>query len=425
MKLLKTTLYSGLASLVRILSGFIAGKIVAVLLGPIGIGYIGQFSNLTGLLIGGCNSMWSIGTVKLSAESGKDLQQLETRVATLFKLVLLTAILVGSFVFFLSAYLSEITFDSTSYQYLFQILGTLLFVLCINQFFISLLNGRGEMKKYVLTSMVGSIFSLILTVILVYFFKLQGALISIVFGGTGLIFISIYLLHSCDWFSWRMLFQKFDKTLVKQLVGYSMIGLFTGVGLSLTQLFIRSYLAKHLSWTDAGYWQALTRLSQAYLSFLTMTLSVYFLPKFSSLLERKALQSELLRGCALIIPIMLFMTGIIYFFRYPILSLVYTQKFYVIAPLFKYQLLGDALQIVSWLFGYLLLAKTKVKTMLITEVFFCFSYCLLVVFFTSHFGLVGAVLAFLVNYFIYLLVMAFLAWHLVLKPESLLDSECK
>lgn len=413
MKFFSTFFYAGFASGVRVFSGFLSSKVIAVLLGPMGVGYIGQFYNVTSFLISFCNGLWNTGVVAISADE-KDRASFPTRVATLFKLVLFSAVLIGFLVFCFSSQLSDFSFHEANYAYLFRILGVLLVILCVNQFFISLLNGRRETKKYAIASISGSIFSLGMTVLLIYFWRLNGALIAITISGTGIIFFSAYLLSRCSWFRWSMLAQKFDKKLLKSFLSYSLVGLSTAIVLPITQLFVRSYLARHLSWTEAGYWQALGRLSQAYLNILTTALTVYFLPKFSSLEDRSDLRRELKRGLIYIIIFMIVATLLIYLLRFFLIEIAYTKQFYPLASLFKYQLVGDFFQIISWLFGYLLLAKAKVKALVTTEIIFGASYCGLVVVLTRYMGLSGAVLAMTLNYFIYLLVIGFIAWKTVL-----------
>ncbi len=48
-------------------------------------------------------------------------------------------------------------------------------------------------------------------------------------------------------------------------------------------MVIRTYLTQEFGLNYAGYWEAMIRLSAAYLMLVTTTLSVYYLPRLAEL----------------------------------------------------------------------------------------------------------------------------------------------
>jgi PST family polysaccharide transporter len=63
---------------------------------------------------------------------------------------------------------------------------------------------------------------------------------------------------------------------------------------------------------------------------------------------------------------------------------------------------GDVIKIASFILSYVMLAKAMTRLFVISECVFASAIWLLVYLFTAHFGLVGAMYAFTVNYLLYL-----------------------
>lgn len=74
--------------------------------------------------------------------------------------------------------------------------------------------------------------------------------------------------------------------------------------------------------------------------------------------------------------------------------------------LFFWQLIGDVLKIASWLFAFVMLAKSMTKLYIITEVIFAVSFYGLSVLMIEQNGLQGVTIAHALNYLIYFVVMA-------------------
>ena len=76
--------------------------------------------------------------------------------------------------------------------------------------------------------------------------------------------------------------------------------------------------------------------------------------------------------------------------------------------LFLWQMVGNVLKIIAWLFSYVMLAKAMTKLYIGTEILFSISFVVLSLFFTDAFGLVGMSYSFALNYAIYLVVIVVL-----------------
>ena len=72
MNLFKTTFFSFVVTFIRIGSGFIAGKIIAIITGPSGVAIVGSFTNFITIVLTFANGAISNGVVKYMAEYQTD-----------------------------------------------------------------------------------------------------------------------------------------------------------------------------------------------------------------------------------------------------------------------------------------------------------------------------------------------------------------
>jgi len=144
-------------------------------------------------------------------------------------------------------------------------------------------------------------------------------------------------------------------------------------------------------------------------------LGTYYLPKLSSLKEEGEIRDEVFKSFKIIMPLVILGCTIIYFFRFLIISILFTKNFAAMETLFFWQLLGDFFKISSWILGYIMIAKSMTKFFLITEIFFSTIYVLLGWFFLKYFGIQGVTMAFALNYLLCLLYMIYVFRKLLFK----------
>jgi len=159
---------------------------------------------------------------------------------------------------------------------------------------------------------------------------------------------------------------------------------------------------------DAGYWQGIIYISDAYLLIVAMSLKVYYLPRLSEIDNNKELLSEILSGYKIILPIVTIMALIIFLLKIFIINALFTEEFHPMVELFKWQLIGDVFKISSWLLSYVILAKSMTKVFVYTEIIFTTLFVVLSILFMEYFGLIGVTYAYSLNYIFYLLTMIFI-----------------
>ncbi|WP_316933243.1 MATE family efflux transporter [Pedobacter lusitanus] len=186
-----------------------------------------------------------------------------------------------------------------------------------------------------------------------------------------------------------------------------MIALVSALTMPVSQILLRNMLIQKLGVDSAGYWQAMMRVSDGYLLLINTSISIYYLPKLSSLKNDIDIRTEIFYGFKIILPVTTLGCVLIYFMRFFIIKTLYTPEFLQMENLFIYQLLGDIMKVASLILGYLLIAKAMVKTAMFTETFFAVIWVVLGSLFVDFFGLKGITIAFFINYIIYFLIMVY------------------
>ncbi|EJU9835926.1 O-antigen flippase, partial [Escherichia coli] len=203
------------------------------------------------------------------------------------------------------------------------------------------------------------------------------------------------------WLKIGYLIGKISTDVKKNIAEYIFMAIVSAVSLPLGMILIRGFLIEYTGWKNAGEWQAVWKISEAYLSVITMGLSVYYLPRLSSLYDHNSLVREVKSVASIVLPIVSLMAVAVYILRDFSISLLYTEQFREARELFKIQLIGDVIKVISWVYAYPMIAKKSTKLFVFTEIMFTITLVLLSYFFIKKYGVHGANLAYVLNYILY------------------------
>ena len=407
MTLIKTSVLTAISTIIKIISGFVINKVVAIYVGPSGLAIIGQLQNFMELIITFSNGAITNGVVKYTAEY-QTIEQKKRIFSTSIIISFVCSLLISIFLFGFSEYLSEFILKDVQYSSVFVVFGATIFLFALNTVFMSILNGQKEIKKYILVNIAGSIFSLFFTSFLIMQLNLMGALYALVVNQSVIFFVTLAFVLKSSWFKFEYFIQGIDKDSLSKLSRYSLMAITSALTVPVSHLMIRNYIGENLGWDNAGYWQGIWYISTMYLMLVTTSLGVYYLPKLSGITDNIELKKEIYSGYKIIMPIVIVMSILIFLLKEYIILVAFSDKFMPMMDLFAWQLIGDVIKIASWLLAYLMLAKAMTKIFIYTEIGFSALFVLLSIYFIDTFGLIGITYAFSLNYFLYLIVMIFI-----------------
>lgn len=413
MNLLKTSVLNGVAVLIKTATIFILNKILAVYVGPSGYAAIGQFQNFIQMVTTFAGSAINTAVIKYTAEYHEN----ESKQIAVWKtggsIVLFFSLFFSFIIIIFKKDLSIYIFHNDAYQSIFSWFAVFLTFFTFNALLLAILNGKKEVLKLVIANIIGSIFSLIITTILAIKYGLYGALVALSIYQSLAIIVTLLLCCKADWFNLEYLFGKFDKNIAKKFAHFALMALVSAVSVPLSQMAIRSYITHEYGLDFAGYWEAMIRLSAAYLMLVTTTLSVYYLPKLSELSKVDEIKKEVYLGYKYIFPLAVVCSLIVYFLRDWVISLLFSKAFLPVRDLFFWQMIGDSLKIGSWILAYLMLSKAMIKLYIVTEIFFCITSILFTYILTQMFGFKGVSLAHMINYSLYWIVMSYFVFKIL------------
>lgn len=405
MNLLKTSALNGIAVLIKTATMFILNKVLAVYVGPSGYAVIGQFQNFIQIVTSFAGGAINTAVIKYTAEYYEDENKQRAIWKTAGSIVFLSSVVMALLILVFQRQLSFYIFQTTEYQSVFVWFAVFLLFFNFNALFLAILNGKKEILKLVIANIIGSLFSLAITGLLVIKFQLYGALVALSIYQSTAFLVTLILCYKAKWFKFEYLFGKIDLNITRKFAGFALMALTSALCVPLSQIAIRTYMTGEFGIEYAGYWEAMVRLSGAYLMLVTTTLSVYYLPRLSELSAVKDIKKEVYLGYKIIFPVALLGAIMVYLLRDWIIGLLFTDDFLPMRDLFLWQMIGDSLKIGSWILAYLMLSKAMTKLYILTEIIFASTLVGLTYIFTKIFGFEGVSIAYLMNYAMYWIVM--------------------
>ncbi len=394
--------YSSIATAARLLAALVVIKLVAWLAGPEGVGKLGQFMSLMSLLAVLAGGGISAGIVKYVAEYRQDSQRLARLLAAALGYALCASVLMALLALQFSRQLAQWLLDDVAYASLIRVLAVAQLGIALVNYILAVINGFMDVRRLALIQVLGSLLSSVLVIWLAHWLQLYGALLAIVVGQLLWLVVGLPAWWRSPYFRRSMLRLRFDREMTLRLAAFSVMTLTAALVPPLVNIAVRDHLALQLGWQQVGYWQAVSKVSDAYLLFLTAAINIYYLPKLASIQGRDALVTELRNAYRYILPVVVGLAAAVYLLRDWVTRLLFSADFVPANALYGPQLAGDVVKIASFILSYVMLAKAMTRLFVVSECAFAGSYLALVYMFTAHFGLVGAMYAFVANYLGYL-----------------------
>lgn len=407
MNLIKTSVLNGIAVLIKTATMFILNKILAVYVGPAGYAAIGQFQNFIQMVTSFAGGAINSAVIKYTAEYYEDENKQRKIWKTAGSIVSIFSFVFTFLVLIFHQHLSFYIFKTTVYGSVFIWFAVFLIFFNLNALLLAILNGKKEILKLVIANITGSLFSLMITSALAIKYSLYGALVALSIYQSLNFMVTLFLCYRSSWFNWAYFYGKIDPDVAKKFLAFAAMALVSAICVPLSQMVIRSYLSHEYSAVYAGYWEAMIRLSAAYLMLVTTTLGVYYLPRLSELSELQDIKKEIYLGYKLIFPLAVIGGIIVYILKDWIIQLLFSADFLPMRELFLWQMMGDSLKVGSWILAYLMLSKAMTRLFISTEIIFTLSSIFLTYICTQIFGFEGVSIAHLINYALYWLVMSY------------------
>ena len=392
--LIKVLSVNSLSVAISFVLGIASTKIVSFFLGAAGMAILGSFRNLTGML----KSITSLGAngslIKLYVENKNDKKELSIVFSTFFWCFLFVTLFTGILTSLFAKTIAQFLFFDASFVNSIRVFSLLLPFITLNVFWLALYNGLEKINRIVMIQILSNLIIFCFTALLIWRNNIEGGVFSFVLGEL-IIFLATYFFIKKDKAFFKFELKPIiDKKYLKVILNFSFMAFLSALLVPVVLILIRNYIVETNSIDEAGLWDATNKLSFFYMSVFNSGLSLYYLPKLTSLQTDSEFKTELKFYFKVFIPLFILMLLAVFLFSDIILSIAFTKEFVEIKEVLIWQLLGDLVKVMTLAFGYQILVKSRVKEYLIIEVVFNFAYLTLSYYLVSVFSFQGAIKAY-------------------------------
>lgn len=416
-----TSLFGGVQAL-NILVGVVRNKLVAIILGPYGMGLISLFNSSIKLVSDSTNFGISMSGVKNISESydKNDVAQLQQDILLVRSWSLLTALIGMLLCIVLSPWLSRFTFSWNGHTLHFILLSPMVALTAISGGELAILKGVRKLRTLAKISIYNVLAALIISIPLYYYFSAKAIVPSLVLTSFTQMLITIA-------YSFRL--YPFKVSTSRQILkrGADMIKLgiafvIAGVMGSGSDFLIRSFLNNTTSIDMVGLFSAGYMMTMTYVGMVFSAMETDYFPRLSGVCNRhftfvqtinRQIEVMLLVVAPLLVAFTLFL---------PILlPLLYTGKFVPALGMMRIIIIAMYFRAIKLPVQYIPLAKGDSRSYLLLESIYSVIIVIAVVLCFSRWGLTGAGIAVTSASFIDLLItFVYARWHFDYRPTSTL-----
>lgn len=397
---LRSTSLIGGASLITILVGLVRTKFVALIVGPAGVGLIGAYVTIVGVVgtVAGMGLAMSGVRAIAEAHGAGDFDRLTRTVATLRWTVWFAGAAGLAVVLFASQPISRFTFGTPDYANAIAVLGLAVFFTTINTVPLCLLQGTRRIGTLARVNVASAVLGATMSVVCLGLFGKAGI-------SSSLVLTAVAGLGCSWWFSRgiavpeRVMRWTDGRTEAGALLKLGVPLMLSSLTSTLTFYYISTFLVRKFGLDGAGMWQASFALSGGLVNFVLGAMATDYYPRLTAAAHDNVRVSDEVNTqteVALLLAVPALAATLI--FAPVAIPLLYSNEFTGAVQILQWSVFGILGRVISWPLGYVLLAKGRGKTFLLTEVVHYSFYVTAVVYCTKLWGLAGAGIAFFLLY---------------------------
>jgi O-antigen/teichoic acid export membrane protein len=392
---------SAIATGAKLAGALISIKIIAIYLGPEGLGLIGHFMSLIAILVVLSVAGTSLGITRFIAEKSENRLATQKLLRTASAIMLVACTLIAIIMFVGAKPFSRLLFKTESFAFTLQISCLLLIPLGFSNLGLAVINGLSDTKALACIQLGAALIGSLGTVILVSFFDATGAALGLLWmAACPSIFIALWWIRHQQ-LRFSNLYPIFEKDDAIRLMQYAGMMLFTVVFQNLTQIWIRNNLESAHGWETAGYWQAMTRLSDAYLQVFNVYLVAYLLPRLTQQKDKAQVMDTIFSTYRFVLPLLVTVLIIGYFFRHFVIKLALSNNFSPVEQLFAPQMIGDLFKLIAFIPAYLIIARGYLPLYIVADPVQAMLLITFNAFLVPSYGALGACWAYSISYALY------------------------
>jgi len=402
-QILKSSSIIGGAQGINYLIGMVRTKLVAVLLGPSGVGLVGLYGSATGLVGTLAGLGIGISGVREVAEAhgSGNAEQVARTVKTLRRACWATGLLGWLLCAVLSYPLSVYTFGSGTHALAIACLGSAILIGSVSGGQSALIQGTRRIGDIARMGVLGATSGTILSVGLYAWLGPSGIV-------PVLIATAVANLGFSWWFARKIVVAPVPLTFIetvknsKRLCHVGVAFMYGGLLTSFVDLAIRSLIVRKLGLDANGIYQAAWGISGMFAGFILNAMGTDFYPRLTAAAHDNPQMNRLVNE-QIEIGILLALPGLLatLLFAPLLMHVFYSAKFVAGGKLLPWFIVGVFGQVMTWPMGFIQRAKGKSRWIFLSQTHLNIWNLVLVFALTRYFGLSGTAWGFALAIYIH------------------------
>ncbi len=395
-----TGLFGGVQGL-NILIGIVRNKIIALLLGPIGVGFISIYNTASVFLQNSTNfglQMSGVRDVSRAFDSGNaDALQEKIRILRLWSLI------VGGIGFVATAMLcralSEWAFSSGEYTIEFLLLAPIVAMAAIAGGETAILKATRRLKQLAQISVLGVVGSLIVSVPLYMKWGNDGIIPSLIL--IGIVQLLLAVVYSYRIYPLKLRFSKNDILEGRGMINVGIAFMLAGILNSGADFFVRTYLGD-ISMSLAGFYNVGYMITVSYAGIVFAAMETDYFPHLSGVSNDTRKMNGAVNRQIEVSTIMISPLLVILMISLPILiPLLFSKQFIPVIGMTQLAIIAIQFRTLNLPVSYIMLAKGDSRSFLFNEFIYDVLLIVTIILGYNNWGLDGTGLALAVTGFVY------------------------
>lgn len=401
--LIRSMLVIGSAQVVNILLSIIRMKVIAVLLGPAGLGLLGIYNNLQQMVGKAAGLGLGSSGVRQIASARGDAETLNRVSRVLLAAHLVQGTLAMVAVWLLRHPLSTWLLDDPSYATEIGLVGVAILLMLLANAHTALLQGLRQIGDLGRVTVIGAFAATVLGLLAVWFLGTSGLIWFLLVQPLANLAAALFFV--------RRLPQRVGRTRLKfgqiwqtwkPMASLGAAFMAGGLATAGTLLLVRALVTKELGLDAAGYFAAAWGITMTYVGFLLGAMGADYYPRLTEVIRDRDAANRLMNdqaqlGLAIGGPVLLLLIG----WAPWLITLLYASDFGPAATLLQWQTVGNVFKLASWPMSFAIVAAAHSKIFFFMEMSFNVVFLVMIWFLLPVVGLEITGMAFLAGYITY------------------------
>ncbi|WP_405380737.1 O-antigen translocase [Maribacter sp. LLG6340-A2] len=402
---MKATSIFGGVQVINILISIGRSKILAILLGPAGIGILGLIMSTTKLISSLTNFGLGISAVKeiaIAFELG-DEKKLAKTLVIVNRWIWFTGLFGAILTLILSPWLSELTFGNKDYTIAFVWLSITLLLNQLTSGSFVFLQGLRKLKYLAKANVIGAALGLLVSVPIYYYLGVKGIVPAMICTSVLGFAVAYYFTKKIKTQPVPVSARETKKKGKNMLImGFTLS--ISGIMVLGVSYVIRIFINNNGGVEDVGLFNAGIAIISTYVGLLFTAMETDYFPRLSAVVHDNEKAITLINQQAEIAMLILAPVLIVFLvFVELIITILYSSEFIPVKEMIYWAALGMFFKVAAWVVAFFFIAKGASKLFFWNELITNSYTLILNLVGYYYYGLAGLGISYMVSYFIYLI----------------------